>query len=223
MIIQPFEVVRYSTARSEYDTKWITPILDSQEFFFFKTYISVDAYNCFMTHLIPLGVVLEWNSGTAYLAGQKVYYEGVIYNKIADGGSSTLVPFNNPQYDEPNRFNDTFLQTLWTNSLRSILAEFIMNASLIDSTYQVSSRGVIATRDDNTGMAGVTKSEMSLKKDGNDSKIYAMVEFMKNYITLNATSIPCLPWRNCECGVNESPVQNKTYGGRSWHFLSDKY
>lgn len=222
-MIQPFEVVKYSSARCEYDTKWIIPVIESQTFFFFKTYISIDAYNCFMSHLIPLGEILEWEIGTDYLADQIVQFDNVLYKKIADGGANDIAPFNNPQYSEPNRFDNAFLQTLWTNSLRGLLAEVIMNSTIVNATYQLSSKGAITAIDDNTGMARITKSEMSLLKDTNDSNIYAMVEFMKNYITLNREEIPCLPWRECECGRDENPIRNKTYGARRFSFLTDKY
>lgn len=222
-MIEPFEVVKYSTARKEYDTKWIIPNLKSQIFFFFKTYISVDAYNCFMSHLVDLGTILEWEIGTDYLEGQAVQYDNVIYKKIASGGANDIAPFNNPQYSEPDRFNNAFLNGLWIDNLRGVLAEVIMNSTIVNATYQVSSTGAITAIDDNTGMARITKSEMSLLKDTNDSNIYAMVEYTKNYIALNKDKIPCLPWRECECGRDENPLKNKTYGARRFSFLTDKY
>lgn len=224
-MILPFEVPKYSTSRKEFDTKFVIPILESQVFMFFKTYISIDAYNCFKEKQIPINNLLEFSFNVDYPAGQYVRYDDVLYMKKVDGGATNIPPFNSPLYEEAKRFNDNFLQELWENHLRGVLAQFVLNCSTIPATYQITSRGALKAKENNLGDEVLGKSEMSLLMDAMDTNLYAMVEFMKNYIELNKENIPCLKWKSsCGCGgEDKSPVENKSYGAREFYFLEGDY
>jgi hypothetical protein len=220
-MIYPFEVVKYSSAKQEMDTKWINTQLRGQVFMFFKTYVSKEAYRCMISHLVPVINLVQFSFGTDYLENAHVQWDGVIYKKLADGGSNQIVPFNNPQYAELNRFDNAFLNTLWVDHLRQILAEAVFNASIIPATYQVSSKGAQKSIDTGTGDQAVKKDEMSLLKDAIDVGIYGMIELMSDYIEEKKDLIPCMEWKQCWCGDDEGPINNESNGNRVWNFLGE--
>lgn len=219
MFLEAWEVPLYSESKDKYDTKFVVNILDAEEYAFFTTHLGKSAYNCLVNHKTEYDNVCEWSKSVQYAQGQYVRFANEVYMALATIPQIGVTPVDNlSRWELQERFGEPFLNKLWRNHLRKLVALTVYRASLPQSTFQASSSGVVALHQDNTGNRGATRGELSYLMDSIAQRIYNGVEFMKNYLELNKESIPCIEWRvACGCTDDDgSPVKNPHSGSRKF-------
>lgn len=213
MFLHPAQVIKYAGAKNTYETVWITPIIDSEEFAFFSESLSDNAFNCLVKHKTNYNELNVWDRKCSnYNIGDHAMYDGEIYNKIAE--DTTLNPLNiNDAWAIANRFTNDFLNDLWNMHLKHVLSLKIYIASLPQSTYQVSSVGATALQDTNDGLRGTSKAELNMLIDSLGQRMYNKVQYMGNYLRINYNKIPCIGWKNDVCGektILKNPVKTSS-------------
>ncbi len=219
MFIHPVQVIKQAGAKSTYETVWISPIIDSEEYSFFEESLSARSYNCMLKHKTSYTEVNVWDRKCSvdYSIGDYIIYDGEIYQKITTDTTSNP-PKVNDAWEIAKRFNNEFLNNLWNMHLKSVLALKIYIASLPQATYQVGAVGATALQDTNDGLRGASKYELNMLIDSLGQRLYNKVQYMINYLRVNHENIPCLDWQNEICG-SSTPVRNKLKTSSKIHLL----
>lgn len=217
MFIIPEQVVMWGGGKVNFETKWVCPILESEEYAFFEEYLCADTYNCMSGYVNNWGVVKMWDSCVGLTVGDYVIYDGLIYKFIGTDSTSTpgLSPLN---WELAQRFTDSGLNDLWNKHLMMVLAAKIYMAAIPAATYQVSAVGATALMDTNDGLRGTSKAELSMLMDSLGQRFYNKVQFMINYIKKNKDTLICMD--ECGCGCTSSTgVRNRLKTSTRIHFL----
>lgn len=171
-----------------FETKWVCPILESEEYAFFEEYLCAETYECMVDKVNDWGAVVMWSDCVSYSVGDYVLYDGLVYKFI--GSDSATVPGRSPaDWEVAERFTDSALNDLWNRHLMMILAAKEYMAAIPQSTYQVSAVGATALMDTNDGLRGTSKAELSVLMDSLGQRFYNKVQFMINYVKKNIDTL----------------------------------
>jgi len=199
-----------------FETKWVCPILESEEYAFFEEYLCAETYECMVDKVNDWGDVMLWSDCMSYQVGDCVLYDGLVYSFI--GTDSTSVPGRSPlNWAIAERFTDAALNDLWNKHLMMILAAKVYMAAIPQSTYQVSAVGATALVDTNDGLRGTSKAELSVLMDSLGQRFYNKVQFMINYVKKNIDTLPCFDQCPCVCGAVN--IRNQLKSSTRIHFL----
>jgi hypothetical protein len=153
-IITAAEAIRYSPVENSFPESSVDDHIGLEEENALIELLGEDFYNILIADLIDYSGTAEYDPDTTYSNGNKVVYEGRVFESLADS-NTTLIgdPLDTSKWKEADKFTTECYNDLYFKGhLRTYLSCLVIIQAVPHVTFKTGASGVIEKRDDKTSI-----------------------------------------------------------------------
>jgi len=180
-LMSAFEIKKYSTAGSSYQSDNINLVKEFIEREFFIECVGEDYYALMLKDAVNFELTTEWRQGTTYSSGDFVLYGGEIMESC-QSLNTTEPTLENPKWKIATKFRKKSFQAIWEKHLRYILANKIYKESLPYDTIRSGAKGLTIQMQDGSGIASALKGDIEYILVHIQKHIDIQVDAFKKYV-----------------------------------------
>lgn len=176
-----FEVKKYSTAGSSYQSDNINLVKEFIERDFFIECIGEDFYNLLLKDSRSFEDATEWRQGVTYSSGDLVIYNGeILESETGLNTTEPVIPLT--KWRIATKFKKPAYNAIWEKHLRYIIANKIYKECLPYDTIRSGAKGLTVQLQDQSGIMAAPKSDIQFILAHVQKHIDIQVDAFKKYV-----------------------------------------